>query len=79
MTGPGEHSNEPLHFLKCRKFPDLQKAYKLYKMAPMELVKDSNSCVTTGRHLIFNTVTDISYTNVLLQLLSGADMIPDSP
>jgi hypothetical protein len=66
VTGPGEHSNEPLCFLKCRKFPDLQKTNKLCKMAPMELVKDSNSCVITGRYLIFNKVTDISYTNILL-------------
>jgi hypothetical protein len=66
VTGTDEHSNEPLCILKCRKFPDLQKTNKLCKMAPILLVKDSNSCVTTGRHLIFNMVTDISYTNVLL-------------
>jgi hypothetical protein len=66
VTGLGEHSNEPVCFLKCRKFLDLQKTNKLCKTTPMELFKDSNSCVTTGRHLIFNMVTDISYTNVLL-------------
>ena len=44
MTGPGEHNNEPLFFLKCRKFPDLQKTNKLCKTAHVELVKDSNLC-----------------------------------
>jgi hypothetical protein len=65
VVGLSEHSNEPLCSVTYREFPDLQNTNKLRKKTPMDLVKDSNSCVTTHRHLIFNMVTDISYMNVV--------------